>query len=119
MCTVLSNTRNANLYLIVVLAAMIVAALTLVRVPAVSTPQPAFASVSSPSQARSDYYERHPELRVSGATMIDTNGDFALRHPGWVIPATSVSEVNDYFQRHPELGTSDTTIDLSDYFQRH
>jgi hypothetical protein len=94
----------------------------------------------------SDYYERHPELSESATSMADIAGDFALRHPEWTIsvqnsaiPMTGMSEASDYFQRHPELSlpiesaadltdyftrhpelrTPNTTIDLSDYFQRH
>jgi hypothetical protein len=65
MFTVLSNTRNSNLFLIGALAIVVVALLTLAIVPAISAPQPAAAPAARLSEAGSDYYERHPELRVS------------------------------------------------------
>jgi hypothetical protein len=74
----------------------------------------------------SDYYERHPELNSSAASIVDLAGDFALRHPEWTIsvqnagvPATGSLEASDYFQRHPELRVPADSIDLSDFFQRH
>jgi hypothetical protein len=77
----------------------------------------------------SDYYERHPNLSASAASIADTAGDFALRHPKWTIgiqnatiPVTGSLEASDYFQRHPELNLpvpSASASDLSDYFIRH
>jgi hypothetical protein len=94
----------------------------------------------------SDYYERHPELNGLTASIADSAGDFALRHPEWTIsvsnatipvtgifgasdyfqrhpelslPIESAADLTDYFTRHPELRTPNTTIDLSDYFLRH
>jgi hypothetical protein len=70
-----------------------------------------------------DYFQRHPELRVSaGAGMVvDVAGDFYLRHTDWAsnmgIPVTGSSEAEDYFMRHPM--SSATSVDLSDYFLRH
>lgn len=62
------------------------------------------------SEVGSDYYLRHPELRASGAIIIDTTVDYFLRHPEWVanaqnavVPVTGNSETSDYFQRHYEL----------------
>jgi len=74
----------------------------------------------------SDYYERHPELNGSSASIVELTSDFALRHPEWtisvpnaVVPVTSSLEASDYFQRHPQLRVPVDSIDLSDYFQRH
>ena len=93
----------------------------------------------------SDYIERHPTLGAPAGSIVDVTGDFALRHPAWMVsvpnaasPMTGTFEALDYFQRHPELSlptasaadVSDyflqhpelrapATIDLSDYFQRH
>ena len=98
--------------------------------------------------AGSDYYERHSILSAAAVSIADMTSDFALRHPAWTmnlqtaaIPVTGILEASDFFQRHPnltlsapavnavdlsdyfvrhpELRTSDPTIDLSDYFQRH
>jgi hypothetical protein len=77
----------------------------------------------------SDYYERHSNLGVPAASIVDLSGDFALRHPEWTlsvsnvsIPLTGIFETSDYFQRHPELSLpvpSASAADLSDYFVRH
>lgn len=64
MFTVLSNTRNFNLYLIAALAIVMAVLLTFAVVPAISTSEPVLVPVTGSSQAGSDYYERHPELRV-------------------------------------------------------
>jgi hypothetical protein len=89
MFTVLSNTRNFNLYLIAALAIMMVILLTFVVAPALSAPKPVLVPGSGSSEAASDYYQRHPELRASLQNV--------------AIPATDNSEASDYFQRHPEL----------------
>jgi hypothetical protein len=89
MFTVLSNTRNFNLYLIAALAIMMVVLLTFAVAPATSAPNPVLAPVSGFSETGSDYYQRHPELRASVQD--------AAR------PVTDNSEGSDYFQRHPEL----------------
>jgi hypothetical protein len=126
MFTVLSNTRNSSLYLIAALVAIVVVFLTFAVIPAISAPEPAAVPMTDLSAAGSDYYERHPELRVSGAAVVDLGGDFYLRHPEWIntvqntgIPVTVALEASDYFQRHPELGAPVQSIDLSDYFLRH
>jgi hypothetical protein len=126
MFTVLSGTRNANPYLIAALLIMGIILLTFAVVPAISAPGPVAIPAASLSAARSDYYERHPELRVPGAAGVDLAGDFYLRHPEWTsnvqitgIPVTGASEASDYFQRHPELRAPIETVDLSDYFLRH
>ena len=128
MFTVLSNTRNSNLYLIAALAVMIVALLTFTIAPAISAPKPVTVPVSGlAEQARSDYYQRHPELNLPGAAGVDLQGDFFLRHPEWAssvasvaIPVTGSSVALDYFQRHPELSMPAVfTADTADYFIRH
>jgi hypothetical protein len=110
MFTVLSNTRNSNLFLIGALAIVAITLLTLAIVPAISAPQPALAPAPRFSEAGSDYYQRHPELRVSTARGTNMAGDFYLRHPEWAsnvqnvaIPVIGNSEASDYFQRHQEL----------------
>ena len=124
MFTVLSNTRNSNFFLIAALAVMVVILSTFAVVPAISAPNSADVVVAGASESRSDYYERHLELRAPAAGL---NGDFALRHPEWTIsvrsaavPVTGAFEASDYFQRHPELSVSaGLTVDMSDYFTRH
>ena len=110
MFTVLSNTRSSNLFLVGVLAIVVITLLTLAIVPAVSAPQPALAPAPRLSEAGSDYYLRHYELRVSAALATYIASDFYLRHPEWAsnvqnaaIPVTGHSEASDYFQRHHEL----------------
>jgi hypothetical protein len=105
MFTVLSNTRNFNLYLIAALAIMMVILLTFTVVPAISDPEPVLAPVSGISEPASDYYQRHPELRASVQDA--------------AIPVIANSEASDYFQRHPELRMPGTGIDLTDYASRH
>lgn len=126
MFTVLSNTRNSNLYLIAALAIVAVVLLTFAVVPAISAPEPALVPVTGISEAGSDYYQRHPELRILAGIGVDVTGDFFLRHPQWMgsiqnaaIPVTAPSEALDYFQRHPELSAPAESTDLSDYFLRH
>lgn len=113
MFTVLSDTRNSNLFLIAALAIVVITLLTLAFVPAISAPQPALAPASRLSEAGSDYYQRHSEARVSMAPAIGMDGDFYLRHPEWTsnvqnvsIPGTGISEAVDYFQRHHELSAA-------------
>lgn len=127
MFTVLSKTRNSNLSLIAALAVMTVVLLTFAVMPAISAPESALVPVTGVSAAGSDYYGRHPELRGSGAIVIDTTGDFFLRHAEWAAngqnvanPLRGISEVSDYFQRHPELSTAaGIAVDTADYFLRH
>lgn len=110
MFTVLSNTRNFNLYLIAALAIMMVILLSFAVAPAISDPKPVLVPAGGISQPASDYYQRHPELRLPVAVVVDRTGDFYQRHPEWAsnvqnvaIPVTANSEASDYFQRHPEL----------------
>ena len=126
MFTVLSNTRNSSLYLIAALVAIVVVLLTFAVIPDISAPKPAAVPMTGLSAAGSDYDERHPELKVSEAAVVDLGDDFYLRHPEWLntvqntgISVTGVLEGSDYFQRHPELGAPVQSIDLSDYFLRH
>lgn len=110
MFTVLSNTRNSNLFLIGALAIVVITFLTLAVVPAITAPQAAPAPAVRLSETGSDYYQRHPELRVPAAGAADVADDFYLRHPAWTanaqsaaIPVTGSAEASDYFERHPEL----------------
>ena len=126
MFTVLSKSRNTNLYLLAALAILAVVLMIFVSVPAISAPKPAAVPATSLLSAVSDYYERHPELRMSGNAVVDLGGDFYLRHPERIstvqnagIPVTGASEASDYFLRHPELRAPIETDDLSDYFLRH
>jgi hypothetical protein len=89
MFTVLSNTRNFNLYLIAALAIMVVILLTFAIAPAISDPKPVLVPVGGISEPASDYYQRHPE--------------WASNVQNVAIPVTANSEASDYFQRHPEL----------------
>jgi hypothetical protein len=126
MFTVLSNPRNAKLYLIVALAIVLAALLTFVVVPSIAAPKSAAIPVTGASGSP-DYFQRHPELRAPAGIAVEMNGDFALRHAEWAsegqnvaIPDTGNSEALDYYQRHPELGLSAATMaDQSDYFARH
>ena len=98
MFTVLSNTRNSNLYLAAALAMAIVVLLTFAVAPAILAPQPVAAPMARLSEAGSDYYLRHPELRISAALATYIAGDFYVRHPEWAsnvqnaaIPVTGIS----------------------------
>jgi hypothetical protein len=51
--------------------------------------------------AFSDYYPRHPELRIPVEIVVDTT-DYFIRHPDLRVSAKSV-DLTDYFLRHPEL----------------
>jgi hypothetical protein len=51
MFTVLSNTRNANLYLITALAIVLVVLLTFAVVPAIATPKPASVPITDSQNA--------------------------------------------------------------------
>jgi len=124
MFTVLSNTRNSNLYMIAALAILMVVLLTFAIVPALSTPKPILVPVTGSSEAESDYYQRHPELSGSA---VDTTADFYLRHAEWVsnvqsvvVPVTGSTEASDYFLRHSELSApAAIIIDMTDYLVRH
>jgi hypothetical protein len=107
MLTDISNTRNSNLFLTIALTAIIVLFLIFAAAPAISLGEPAQVAAPGASETGSDYYHRHPELRVSGAGAAD---DFYLRHRAWTVSAqpaaisvTGSVEASDYFQRHPEL----------------
>jgi hypothetical protein len=127
MFTVLSNTRNSNLYLIAALAIVMIVLLTFAIAPAISAPQPVLIPVTVSSETTSDYFQRHPELKVSAVVATDMTGDFSLRHSEWTlnvpnaaIPVTGMFETSDYFQRHPVLNLSvESAADLTDYFVRH
>jgi hypothetical protein len=127
MFTVLSNTRNSNLYLIAALATVIVVLLTFAIAPAISAPNPVLVPVTGSSETMSDYFQRHPELNQLAVVSADRAGDFSLRHPEWTlsvqnaaIPMGGTFEASDYFQRHPELSLpAASSADLSDYSARH
>ncbi len=121
MFTVLSNTRSSNLFLIGALAIVVITLLILAVVPAISVPQPAAAPAARLSEAGSDYYERHPDVRVSTALGTDNTGDFYLRHPEWAsnVETAAISlagkyEGSDYFQRHPELSAAGVATPLAE-----
>jgi hypothetical protein len=124
MFTVLSNTRNSNLFLIGALAIVIIALLTIAIVPAISAPQPAFAPAPRLSEAGSDFYQRHPDWTWTVST-INAVGNSALsdyfqRHPELTVPSILGLRASDYFQRHPELtAPADASVDMTDYFFRH
>ena len=63
MFTVLSNTRNGNLFLIGALAIVVLTLLALSVASAVSAPRLIVVPATSISEVGSDYYQRHPELR--------------------------------------------------------
>jgi hypothetical protein len=120
MFTVLSKTRNSNLYLIVALIVMAAMLLTFAIVQTVSAPRPTAVPAMDVSAAESDYYERHPELKAPGAAVVDLPDDFSLRHPDWIntvqnvgVPVTGALEASDYFQRHPELNVSAADLGVS------
>lgn len=48
-----------------------------------------------------DYYQRHPELRVSAGMAVDLS-DYFLRHRDLLAPTQS-DDLSDYFLRHPEI----------------
>jgi hypothetical protein len=125
MFTVLSNTRNSNLFLIGALAIVVITLVTLAVAPAVSAPQPVLAPVARLSEAGSDYYLRHPELRISTALATYIASDFYLRHPEWAsnvqnaaIPVTGNSEASDYFQRHREQSATDVAVPFAQSLER-
>jgi hypothetical protein len=127
MFTVLSKTRNSNLYLIAALATLIVVLLTFAVAPTIAAPKPVLVPVTGISEAASDYFQRHPELKVPAVVTANMAGDFSLRHPEWTIgvqkaaiPVAGMFEASDYFQRHTELSLPVASIvDLSDYSARH
>ena len=128
MFTVLSNTRNSNLYLIAALAMVIVVLLSFAVVPAISAPRSVSVPVAVNSEASSDYYLRHPELGISVAPASEINADFFLRHRELIgsvevvaIPVTGSAEASDYFQRHQDLNVAAASaIDMNgDFYLRH
>jgi hypothetical protein len=123
MFTVLSNTRNSNLFLLGALAIVIIALFTLAIVPAISAPQPAFAPAPRLSEAGSDFYQRHPDWTWTVST-INAVGNSALsdyfqRHPELTVPSILGLGASDYFQRHPELtAPAEASVDMTDYYFR-
>jgi hypothetical protein len=124
MFTVLSNSRNSNLYLIIALATMVVVFLAFAVVPSIAVPKPALIPVTGASEY-ADYYQRHPEwtinIQSSGMTTTSSfeGSDYFERHPVPSMPAVITLDTADYFTRHPELRPAVPSTDLSDYFQRH
>jgi hypothetical protein len=98
MFTVLSNSRNSNLYLIASLVTATILLLTFAVVPAISLGKQAPVAVPGASETGSDYYLRHLELRVPAAVNIDVQGDFHLRHPGWSAAGVAMPAAEN-FQR--------------------
>lgn len=90
MFTALSNTRKTNLYLIIALAIVLIAILSLAVIPSIAAPKPAGIPITGVSDY-ADYYQRHPELSMPAGTSIDTT---------------------DYFMRHPEMRTQPKSNDL-------
>ena len=124
MFTVLSDTRNSNLFLLGALAIVIIALSTLPIIPTISEPQPAFAPAPRLSEAGSDFYQRHPDwtwtVRNANAVGSLAPSDYFQRHPELTVPSVIGLGAPDYFQRHPELTIpSIPGLDASDYFQRH
>lgn len=72
----------------------------------------------------SDFALRHPEWAVSAqSAVVPVTGaaeasDYFQRHPELSMPAASMLDTADYFTRHPDLRTP-AESDLSDYFWRH
>jgi hypothetical protein len=65
-----------------------------------------------------DFYQRHPELRMPAVTSLDLT-DYINRHPELSASTEDALAVSDYFMRHPELTISvDASADLTDYFFR-
>src|SRR5215212_989687 len=127
MFTVLSNTRNSNLFLIGALAIVVIVLLTIAIAPAISAPQPAFAPVPRLSEAGSDFHERHPDWTWAinnQDAIIPLTGDLAFpdyyqRHPELSVPAVLGLTASDYFQRHPELtAPAEASVDMTDYYFR-
>jgi hypothetical protein len=126
MFTVLSNTRNSSLYLIAALAVAVVVLLTFAVAPVISASKPVTVPVTVNSEASSDYFWRHPELRISAAPAVGMSSDFYQRHQEWVssvekiVPVTGSTEFLDYFQRHLALcAPAGIAVDTADYFLRH
>lgn len=126
MFTVLSNTRNSNLYLIAAVAVAAIVLTSFAVAPAISASKPAGVPVASNSEASSDYFLRHPELSISAVPAAVMNSDFYQRHPEWtsngenMVPVTGNTDLSDYFLRHSELSApTGSTIDTADYFLRH
>lgn len=120
MFTVLSNTRNSNLYLIAALAITTVILLTFAVAPAISAPKSVIVPSTGISESTSDYFQRHPEVRVSTALGTDMAGDFYLRHTesasniqNAAIPVTDNSEASDYFERHHERSAAGVATPLT------
>ena len=123
MFTVLSNTRNSNLFVIGALAIVVIALLTLAIVPAISARQPAFAPAPRLSEAGSDFYQRHPDwtwaVRNGNSVESSALSDYFQRHPELTTPSILGLDASDYFMRHPELTASaQVSVDLTDYYFR-
>jgi hypothetical protein len=103
MFTVLSNTRNSNLFLIGVLAILMVVLLTFAVAPAISAPEPVIVPVTDLSETSSDYYQRHPELRASAAIVGDVTDDLYQRHPEWISRAAGVATPLAESQERPGM----------------
>jgi len=75
----------------------LIAAVLFVVLVSIAISSPVIIPVTGANNA-SDYYQRHPELRLSEETRID---------------------MTDYFMRHPKLRAPAKANDLTDYFFRH
>ena len=64
-----------------------------------------------------EYFLRHPELRMSVGVAVDLT-DYFSRQPKLSSSTNDALAASDYFMRHPELSSPANGIDLTDYFFR-
>jgi hypothetical protein len=65
MFTVLTNSRNSNLYILVALAVMMAVLLSIAVVSTISAPEPVLVPAAGAADTTSDYHQRHPEWTVT------------------------------------------------------
>jgi hypothetical protein len=102
--------RNRFFYMVIVLAFLVIGALTLRFAIATS-------AVVSSGQDLSDYALRHPNSVIPSAA--PDLSDYALRHPNATIYLEPAPDLSDYALRHRDEISRMVQSDLSDYALRH
>jgi hypothetical protein len=91
----------------------------------IAVSNPLSAASSARNAGANDFHQRHPEWNWESQNVVDPVAgavdfpDYYQRHPELRMSTGITVDLTDYFFKHPELRTSTKSVDLTDYFFRH
>lgn len=97
MFTVLSNTRNSNLYLIVALATVLVAVLAFAVAPSIVVPKPVIIPVTNSQNAYVEFLRGEKALYANADLSWPLRPDFSHLKEKKVVPSSYRSPLDDCF----------------------